>query len=70
MQKGLLPLYRICVLFFSILNLFTNGCAPSSAIRMPENLPPVVRQYKHMSIAPWETNLIDTEIHLAKGDGD
>ena len=68
MQKCLLPLYRICIFLFSTLNLFTNGCAPSSAIRMPENLPPVVRQYKHMSIAPWRTNLIDTEINLDKGD--
>jgi len=68
MQKRLLPVRGICVFLFPILNLFTNGCAPSPAIRMPENLPPVVREYKHMSIAPWKTNLIDTEIHLAKGD--
>lgn len=68
MQKRLLPVCGICVFLFPILNLFTNGCAPSPAIRMPENLPPVVREYKHMSIAPWKTNLIDTEIHLAKGD--
>ncbi len=68
MQKRLLPVCGICVFLFPILNLFTNGCAPSPAIRMPENLPPVVREYKHMSIAPWKINLIDTEIHLAKGD--
>ena len=68
MQKRLLPVCRICVFFFSILNLSTNGCAPSSTIRMPQNLPPVVREYKHMSIASWKTNLIDTQIHLAKGD--
>lgn len=68
MQKGLLPLYPICVFFFSILNLFTNGCTLPSAIRMPEKLPPIVREYKHLSIAPWKISLLDTEIHLAKGD--
>jgi hypothetical protein len=68
MQKCLLAVCRFCVFLFLILNLFTNGCAPSSAIRMPEKLPPVVREYKHVSISPWKTDLIDTEIHLVKGD--
>lgn len=68
MQKHFLSLCRICVFLFPILTLFTNGCAPPPAVRMPENPPLVVREYKHMSIAPWKTNLIDTGIHLATGD--
>jgi hypothetical protein len=68
MQKCLLAVCRFCVFLFLILNLFTNGCGPSSAIRIPEKLPSVVKEYQHLSIPPWKTDLVDTKIHLERGD--
>lgn len=68
MQKRFLPVCRLYVFFFFILHLFTNGCGRSSAIRMPDELPLIVREYKQVSIPSWKTNLVDTEIHLDKGD--
>ena len=68
MQKRLSPVCSFWVVFLLILALFTDGCGPSSAIRMPDQLPSIVREYKHMSISPWKTSLFDTEIHLDRGD--
>jgi uncharacterized caspase-like protein len=35
---------------------------------MPEELPAIVKDYKHLSIPPWETGLVNTDTHLNKGD--
>jgi hypothetical protein len=68
MQKRFPPICRFCFFVLATLSLFANGCSLPPAIRMPEKLPPVVRQYRHLSISPWKTSLLDTEIHLARGD--
>ena len=44
------------------------GCATPPALKMPEQFPPIVRQYKHVTIAQWRSALVDTGIYLKKGD--
>jgi hypothetical protein len=35
---------------------------------MPEKLPTIVKEHKYLSIPPWKTDQVNTEIHLSKGD--
>ncbi|MGD2186488.1 MAG: caspase family protein [Desulfobacterales bacterium] len=68
MQKRILKLFLLSTYLLSIIIIITNGCGTSSGIRMPEELPAIVKDYKHLSIPPWETGLVNTDTHLNKGD--
>ncbi len=54
--------YLLICAFLSLL-----GCA-SSNIQMPESRPPIIREYKHVSIQGSHIGLRNTGIHLEPGD--
>ena len=58
----------ICFYFllFSILMLF--GCATPPVLKMPKNLPPIVKEYKHVTISWHRTEYVNTGIYLHEGD--
>jgi hypothetical protein len=50
---------------FSLLAVL--GCATDPVLEMPKPLPPIVKEYKHLSVYP-DTHPIDTGIYLNKED--
>ena len=68
MQNRILRACHFPTFLFLIIILITNGCGTTSGIKMPEQLPSIVKEHKYLSIPPWKTNLMNTEIHLSKGD--
>jgi len=53
---------------FVLFCVTTIGCTTPPALKMPEQFSPIVRQYKHVTIAQWRSGLVDTGIYLNKGD--
>lgn len=68
MQKRLFKAYYFSILFVLFVNFLTNGCSPSPIIKTPDNLPHIVKEYKHFVIPTRTQYLLNTELYLDKGD--
>jgi hypothetical protein len=47
--------------------LIINGCFPASNLKMPESLPPVIRNYKHVTIPGGRAGMKSTGVYLKQG---
>lgn len=68
MQKRLFEVYYFSIPLLLLINYFTNGCSPSPVIQMPQKVPTIVKEYKHVKIPSWKRDLINTGIYLEKDD--
>ena len=60
-------LYRLVCCFSIPLFLLMTGCS-EPVLKMPESLPSIVREYKHITLDGDHPGMVDTGIHLNKGD--
>jgi hypothetical protein len=63
MKKG----YSLACCFSIPLFLFTTGCS-KPILKMPETLPPIVKEYKHMTLYGNHPGMVNTGLYLNKGD--
>jgi hypothetical protein len=62
-QKCLLSSYYLFISFLFLI----NGCS-KPVLKMPESLPPIVKQYKHISLNAGAVGMQNTGIYLGKSD--
>lgn len=56
----------LCCLFISFFLVFT-GCS-TPILKMPQQLPSIIKEYKHITIPAWNPDLVNTGVYLNKGD--
>jgi len=63
MKRSKLLLHCPFILFF----LMAIGCS-TPTLKMPESLPPIVKEYKHITLWGNRPGMVNTRIHLNKGE--
>jgi hypothetical protein len=61
---------RFCLSFafaYALVFFIVQGCAKPN-IRMPDSLPPLVKEYKHTSVSGGSPGMRSTEVYIEKGD--
>jgi len=44
------------------------GCSTAPVLKMPESLPPIVKEYKHITIYGNHPGMVNTGVYLNKGE--
>ena len=66
MKRIKLPSWANYLFIFCFLILI--GCSTPSILRIPEPLPPVIKEYKHITLYGFRPGMVNTEIYLDKDD--